>query len=239
MKSLIRDNQQFLKVISTSFNQFINVGTSRSPIKLKPLHGAIAEDLAKLLGSDFTVCAQGYDDNKEGTIQGRYMDKKVDIAVYKESNPVAGIEVKFIMQNYSQNSNNYFENMLGETANIRSAGCPFFHITIILDCLPYYDKQGKIKKWETFTSNNAKKYTALSADNPYTFYHTPNKTLICVVHIPDCTSLSDKQHYIEHYKSCNPALTFSTNKYNKFGSSVILNDYSSFMVKVYHTVMAQ
>jgi hypothetical protein len=49
------------------------------------------------------------------------------------------------MQNYSQNSNNYFENMLGETANIRSSNIPYFQIFIIPDEIPYYKKEkGKI-----------------------------------------------------------------------------------------------
>ena len=86
---------------------------------------------------------------------GRYVDKKVDITISKKDAtmhkdiPVAGIAVKFVMQNYSQNSNNYFENMLGETANIRANKCPYFQIFIILDRLPYYKKETKrITKWE-------------------------------------------------------------------------------------------
>ena len=98
------------------------------------------------------------------------------------------------MQNYSQNSNNYFENMLGETANIRAAKCPYFQIFIILDKLPYYKKDTtkSIQKWETFTEHNASKYVTLSKDNIDVFFHTPNKTLIYVVHMPDNESLSNR-----------------------------------------------
>ena len=39
------------------------------------------------------------------------MNKKVDISIFKNNTPVAAIGVKFIMSNYLQNSNNYFENM--------------------------------------------------------------------------------------------------------------------------------
>lgn len=63
---------------------------------------------------------------KEMKLDGRYIDKVVDITILKNSKPIAGIGVKFVMQNYSQNSNNYFENMLGETANIRCANIPYF-----------------------------------------------------------------------------------------------------------------
>lgn len=73
----------------------------------------------------------------------------------KGERAVAGLAVKFVMQNYSQNSNNYFENMLGETANIRCGNCPYFQIFIILDKLPYYQRSGELSRWETFTAHNA------------------------------------------------------------------------------------
>lgn len=178
-------NQKFLTVISQSFGEFIESGTSRSTAKLKPLHGAIAKDLASRLGSGYDVWSQGYGVDREAEIKGRYMEKKVDITIKRNNSSIAGIAVKFVMQNYSQNSNNYFENMLGETANIRCNRFPYFQIFIILDRLPYYDKKKNIKKWETFTEHNISKYVALAKDNVDMFYHTPNKTLIYVVHIPD------------------------------------------------------
>lgn len=94
---MTRSNKDFLSVISTSFEEFVNSGTSRRPDKLKPLHGAIAEDLAEMLGEDFSIVAQGYGCGKEGIISGRYMDKKVDVIVYHGEEVAAGIEVKFIM----------------------------------------------------------------------------------------------------------------------------------------------
>ena len=129
--------KEFLRVISNSFEEFVKSGTSRSTRKLKPLHGAIAEDIATKLGDEYTVISQGYGDDREADIQGRYIDKMVDITIMKGAKAIAGIGVKFVMQNYSQNSNNYFENMLGETANIRAARCPYFQVFIILDKLPY------------------------------------------------------------------------------------------------------
>ena len=155
-------NQQFLTVISQSFGEFIESGTSRSTAKLKPLHGAIAEDLARRLGKNYDVWSQGYGQDREAEIKGRYMEKKVDITIKHNNSSIAGIAVKFVMQNYSQNSNNYFENMLGETANIRCNRFPYFQIFIILDRLPYYDKKKNIKKWETFTEHSISKYVALA-----------------------------------------------------------------------------
>ena len=53
-------NAEFLKVISNSFCRFLQKGTSRSTDKLKPLHGAIARDLHRRLGSDYEIISQGY-----------------------------------------------------------------------------------------------------------------------------------------------------------------------------------
>ncbi|MBQ0115479.1 MAG: hypothetical protein KBT10_06385, partial [Bacteroidales bacterium] len=162
-------NHQFLHKIQTSFKEFIKCGgTSRSTAKLKPLHGAIAKDIADMLGDTYRVWSQGYHCDKERKIDGRYIDKMVDITIEDKNTerPVAGIAVKFVMQNYSQNSNNYFENMLGETANIRTASCPYFQIFIILDKLPYYQSSGNITKWEEFTDHNMHKYCELAKDNP-------------------------------------------------------------------------
>ena len=112
-------NQQFLEVIRESFKTYLSIDTSRSTAKLKTLHGHIAHDIEELFGPEYTVLSQGIGNDKEGCIQGRYYPKNVDITVNKAGKPVAGYAIKFVMRNYSQNSNNYFENMLGETANIR------------------------------------------------------------------------------------------------------------------------
>lgn len=227
-----------MKAVSNSFHEFVDSGTSRSTAKLKPLHGAIARDIAAKLGNGYSVMAQGYGDDRESDIEGRYMDKKVDITVLKGRKKVAGIAVKFVMQNYAQNSNNYFENMLGETANIRSNGVPYFQIFIILDKLPYYDRKKEIKRWETFTDHNVDKYLVLSQDNIDVFFHTPNKTLIYVVHVPDCNYVNTNEEYLDFYRSRDFIVETSKNKYQPFGSSVILNDYEEFIKKVYHTIMA-
>ena len=233
---MIHDNATFLQVISDSFREFIASGTSRSTATLKPLHGAIAHDLSELLGEDYEVWSQGFERDKEAEIAGRYINKKVDITVKSEGHPVAGIAVKFVMQNYSQNSNNYFENMLGETANIRCNDFPYFQVFIILDKLPYYDRQKNIKKWETFTEHNVSKYVTLSRDDTSVYLHAPNKTLIYVVHVPDNDSLTTLEEYRAYYSAQSFRLTLSPLPYAPFGRSVILNDYAQFIDKVYHAI---
>lgn len=232
------NNSTFLRAIEASFNCFLASGTSRSTAKLKPLHGAIACDISQRLGLDYAVSAQGWRNGKEADMHGRYYDKAVDITILHNKEAMAGIAVKFVMQNYSQNSNNYFENMLGETANIRAGNHPYFQIFIILDKLPYYNKAGQIVHWETFTRHNAAKYEMLSHDNAELFFHSPNKTLIYVVHIPENNLIATRSEYLDYYKCLPFKMTLSALRGVDFGPGIIVNDYERFIAKVYHAVLA-
>lgn len=142
------------------------------------------------------------------------------------------------MNNYSQNSNNYFENMLGETANIRCANIPYFQIFIIPEKLPYYNKQGLIQKWEEFNIHNATKYLTLSEDNIQTSIHTPTKTLLFVIHLPEINQpIVDKTDYVHFYESKTDFIVSESNtQYGDFSSAVIYNDYEDFIDKVVHYI---
>lgn len=239
------NNQEFVGAIEKSFVEFIKSGTSRSTKKLVPLHGAIARDVLNRLGESherYSVMSQGFASGKEGTISGRYMDKKVDITIFKDERAVGGIAVKFVMQNYSQNSNNYFENMLGETANIRSAQCPYFQVFIIPQKLPYYDRNKVIKHWESFTDNNIHKYCVLDGDNPAELLHSPNKTLIYVIDLPDVSHVdtldSYRRAYYDFFEENGESGFLRVASIAQFNNSVILNDYESFADKVHHAILA-
>src|SRR5438128_9179765 len=114
------------------------------------------------------------------------MDKRVDIAVMKGERPVAGVGVKFIMSNYRQNSNNYFENMLGETANIRTNSILYFQIVICFARSPYFykeeNKERIIKNFEKVSlTTHLEKYQILSQDDTLVYLHSPIKTLLVLV----------------------------------------------------------
>ena len=232
------NNLEFLTIISRSFEKFLNT-SSQSNQKLVILHGAIANDLSQKLGEDYIIKSLG-DNNggKEAKIQGRYLSKTVDIAIIRDNIPIAGIGVKFVMQNYSQNSVNYFENMLGETANIRSNKIPYFQIFIIPDKIPYYANGGKFKHWETFSEHNAEKYLILSKDEIDCSLHTPNKTLLFVIHIPEISrNIENKDEYISFYRNINELnIELSSRTFNRFDNSVIYNDYEMYIDKVVHYI---
>ncbi|MFH1457152.1 MAG: hypothetical protein ABIF17_03525 [Patescibacteria group bacterium] len=232
------NNQQFLQTIGASLRRFLQTH-SRSNEKLKVLHAKIAEDIKNRLGSSYTIKSLGIGDGKEGEMIGRYIDKTVDIIISKEGKNLAGIGVKFVMNNYSQNSNNYFENMLGETANIRANNGKYFQIFVLPEEMPYYDNTGKIKKWEKVTDHNIKKYIALSNDNTDTYLHAPVKTLLFIVKFPVCNPkiIKTKDKYKKFYlKNKNIGIQISNAISGDFGDAMILNDYDSFAEKVVHNI---
>ena len=237
------NNQQFLEVLKNSFVKFLETH-SRSNEKLKILHGSIAYDLSERLGNDYEIKSLGYGTQSEGKIQGRYINKNVDITIIHNNKPIAGIAIKFFMQNYVQNANNYFENMLGETANIRSNNIPYFQIFIIPSQLPYYKNMGDFSKWEKFTLNHLNKYLILSQDNNEYWLHSPTKTLIYIIDLPNLNNTINKKDYTNQYAQLHKSNLLTVNTSSLFanqrlGSNVILNDYDTFMKKLVYRILSE
>ena len=229
------DNATLLCVLGNSFRTYLATG-ARSNEKLKILHGAISTDLQNRLGYEYVVSSLGFGRGTEKSAPGRYMDKRIDIAVSKNGRVISGLAVKFVMSNYSQNSNNYFENMLGETANLRSNSIPYFQIFVIPDKIPYYDDSKKITRWEEISAHNLAKYVKLSQDNTEVYLHTPNKTFIGIIHLPDCgNDVRNFAQYKMYYYNRNHDMTWSNQNYN-FGPNAVLNDYEGFIQKVVYFI---
>ena len=234
------NNTEFLNILKQSFITYLRTNP-RSNEKLKVLHGAISSDLQGRLNDDiYSIMSLGFGCGREGVINGRYDKKNTDITIYENAVAISGIAVKYVMSNYSQNSNNYFENMLGETANIRCKHIPYFQIFIIFDLLPYYDKEGNIKKWERVSAHNMKKYIKLSTDNIDSFMHTPNKTLIQIVSIDTFgfdieAEIHTKNQYADFFLNNDFDIKLSDINF-EFGRNVLYNDYSKFLNKVVHLI---
>lgn len=214
----------------------------RSNKKLIVLHGAIANDIKSKLGGEYEVKSLGVGIGKEGKMEGRYMEKTVDILISKGSDSIAGIGVKFVMNNYSQNSNNYFENMLGETANIRTNNREYFQILILPEEVPYYNQDGKITKWEKITNHNIDKYIVLSKDNTNRYFHTPVKTLLFIIKFPECdhSKITTRSKYKKNYlnQNRNIPLQIFTGVSGSCGNAMVLNDYAVFIEKVVHYIQS-
>lgn len=230
------DNKEILIKIKEAFYKYLETG-SRSNEKLKIIHGSIAKDLQQRLGEEYQISSLGYGNNKEIEMQGRYSTKRVDIAIKKDDEILGAIALKFIMRNYSQNSNNYFENMLGETANIRSFGKPYFQIIIFPSKVPYFNKDKEITKIETITKHNISKYIVLSNDNANEYMHTPNKTLLYLVDmLMPPSDVCNFEEYKKYYKK-NKAFEMQTSKEQyEFGKNIIYNDYEKFIEKIIYYI---
>ncbi len=228
-------NKKFLNCIKKSFKKFLE-SSSGSNKKLKALHPCIANIIKAKLGDGYTIKSLDENKGKEEKVAGRYYDKRIDIAIMNNNKCLAGIAVKFVMNNYSQNSNNYFENMLGETANIRTGGIKYFQVLVIPNKIPYFNKQDIINKWEVITKNNLNKYVKLADDNADIFYHTPDKTLIFIIDFPalDKYKIKNKQQYKSFY--INNIDFKIANISTNFGNGVILNDIDKFANKISHLI---
>ena len=167
-------NSSFLKAIAETFRAYNEFG-ARSNKKLIPIHKWFANYLKDNLGKGYSVMSLG--SSGEAKINGKYYPKNLDISVIKNDKVLTTISFKFVTSNYKQNANNYFENLLGETANIRRVNVGFAHFLVLRAKTPYYDKnkgnlRGKTIKIETINDHDLSKYIKLFQDND--FPHKPD-----------------------------------------------------------------
>jgi len=233
-----------LHVLKKSFLKYLET-SPQSNEKLKILHGEIASDIIERIEklnnikeNIYSVHSYGYGKGKEYTIKGRYTEKRLDITIFKNKNIVAGISVKYPMGNYNQNSNNYFELMLGETANVKCDDFPHFHFFIVPDKIPYFDKEGNIKKWEDFNLNHMKKYENLSNDKTKERLHIPNKVLVYLIDIHNEISRKSKnrEELRYYYKENKCELKLSKHKFD-FGNIIIYNDYEKYINEIAQMIL--
>ncbi|MEA1962608.1 MAG: hypothetical protein U9M94_00005, partial [Patescibacteria group bacterium] len=83
-------------------------------------------------------------------------------------------------------SNNYFENMLGETANVKRNNLLYGQILILKEQMPYFSSDKKqFTKVEKINEVNLKKYFKLGSDNSENLYHKPDIMFIAFVKTGD------------------------------------------------------
>jgi hypothetical protein len=200
--------KHFLKAIENSFKAYKEKG-ARSTAKLKPIHKFVAETLSKIWGKDFEICYLG-DGTKEETVEGKYYPKDIDITVLDNKKPVFCLGIKFVTSNYKQNANNYFENMMGETANIQAIGnLPYAQLIILRHKTPYYQKNEteNSSKIETINDKDISKYLKLNFDIPQA--HRPNFIGILLIDINE--------------KTCEVALTNLETSFSKETTQLLSN----------------
>lgn len=177
--------EKFLKSLEEGYKNYLLVH-ARSSKKIIPIHKCISEILQDKLGNGFKIKSMGIGDNKEYNFEGKYYNKDLDITILKDNKPISALEFKFVTSNYKQNSNNYFENMLGETANVKRNGLLYGQILILKEQMPYFSTDKKqFTKIEKINETNLKKYFKLSIDNAENLYHKPDIIFIGFVETGD------------------------------------------------------
>ncbi len=151
--------ESLLEGIREGYSNLYEYG-SGSNKKIRPIHWRIGEDISNQLGDEYTVMSLTVDAGKEYKYEGFLNDKNVDITCLKNNTPISGIGVKFITKNYKQNTYNYFESMLGETANLKLNGFLYSQVLIFLEDIPYF-KDGEIIRYERVDDKNLNKYKNL------------------------------------------------------------------------------
>ncbi len=176
---------KLIQAVKDSFKKYKEYG-ARSTQKLVPIHTFMADVLKEIWGVKYQIHYMGKG-SKEATIDGKYYPKDIDIAVMQGEKPVFCLGIKFITSNYKQNANNYFENMMGETANIQANQIPYAHIIIMRYQTPYYRKNDAVNpsKIEVINKKDISKYLELVYDVPQA--HRPNELCVFLVNIDEKT----------------------------------------------------
>lgn len=137
-------------VLQEVYKQYTSdlINGTRSSSKVEPIHKYVGSFLAN--------------PRYEAKIDGLVYSKNVDII-----DDITNIiyEIKLIMSNFSQNSNNYLESLMGATSNLQNNGYKVCQIIFIPTYMPYYKNNKTIKKIEYVSVHHIQKYMNLITTN--------------------------------------------------------------------------
>lgn len=176
---------KFIESLKEWYIKYLTVH-ARSSEKIIPMHKCISEILKSKLWSEYSIKSMWIWDNKEFNFKGRYYEKDIDITILKNNIPISALGFKFVTSNYKQNSNNYFESMLWETANLKRNDLLYGQILILKQKMPYFSTdKNEFTKIEKINEKNLKKYLKLNNDNLENLYHKPDIMFITFVNTWD------------------------------------------------------
>ncbi len=163
--------------VKASRDQYLLHG-ARSDAKLKPLHGWVIEELREGLGKNYTLAGKTLHGGAEMKVGGRYYPKNVDVAISRDGMVIGVVSVKFVQSNYRQNKNNYFEQQLGETANLRSSDIVFGQIMLFPEPIPYFSRNSETRHTEHVTDDVIERYAKLAQDHSQ--HHVPEAQCMAI-----------------------------------------------------------
>jgi hypothetical protein len=200
---------QFIENINIVVQKYIQYG-SRSTKKTECLHLFLAQSMKPYLDDTFEI---KFEDNIKSANLSGY--KRCDITVYHKNELKYIFPVKFVMSNYSQNKNNYWEQITGETKHLKEENkkIQIIPINIIFNYVPYLTKNNIIKKFEKIT-----------LDNSYKNYELLKKWGLCSHLITYILDVKHKNKIGEKYTNSPDILMFSQETpFIKFSSIFELN----------------
>jgi len=153
---------EFISMLRVAVESYMKAGcSSRSPARVNIVHQFLCDKIREHLPEGYSV---NLEQNVSSTnASGR---KKCDIVVNKNQDPHIVFPVKFIMGNYQQNKNNYFENLTGELCHLKWAtGVNVCPINIIFNKIPYRNNQKIITKFETIKYDKTLRVYELLVNN--------------------------------------------------------------------------
>lgn len=202
-------SETFDTKILEEYSNALSKHGGRSAKKLEPVHGFLAQSLADNLSDEFVVTSKGYGENKEKKVAGAFNGKDCDVTISdKNGKDLSVIAVKLPTGNFKQNANNYFENMLGETANLKLADVKVAHAIFLPHKMPYYNDKGILVRIEVINDKDIDKYRKLLAQKSIV---KPNNLFLTVLEYGMEDSYRIGMHKSEVVTSKKPSI-FDQNK---------------------------
>ena len=156
-------NERFLPEIQKTYRLTIK-HTARSNKRLMVLHSWVRDEIQDRLGGEYEVVSMDVKGSKEVPVKGMYYTKKMDVVVKYDNQLIGVVGCKFVNSNYRKNTNNYFENLLGEVINFSKNDIVFGNFFCITAPVPRI-KNGKPEKWENIKGKELKKYFKLKENH--------------------------------------------------------------------------
>lgn len=163
-----------------SYQKVLDHGV-RSKEKTKVLHGWVQDEMRRELGDEYAFTGQTPDTTREAKVSGMYYDKDVDVLIARDGQELGVISIKFVISNYWQNSVNYIEQQIGETANLRRRNIVYGNLFCVTNPIPYKNRRGEITRLERLRDHDVRRYAKLRSD--YEHAHAPDEMAIGIVDI--------------------------------------------------------
>ena len=170
--------ERFLAAMQESYRMVQRHGV-RSNQKTRVLHGWVQDELRRELGHGYAFTGQSPDSTREANVGGMYYGKDVDVLVARDEQELGVISIKFVISNYWQNSVNYFEQQIGETANLRRRNIVYGNLFCVTNPIPYKNRAGEITRRESIRDHDIQRYARLRADHEH--IHAPDEMAIAIV----------------------------------------------------------